>query len=57
MPLEQPAFCPHSKTLWTTSESPGAPPIHALCPWGKQTHKVYIHIYKHRNMNKKINSK
>ena len=39
------------KTRWTTSESPVARPIYTMCPGGKQTHKVYIHIYKRRNVN------
>ena len=45
------------ETLWTTSESPVARPIHDLCPGGKQTNKVYIQIYEHRDMNKICNSK
>ena len=45
------AFLRH---LRTPSESPVARPIHALCLGDKQTHKVYIHIYKHRDANKKM---
>ena len=45
------------RQLWTTSETPVARPTHALCPEGKQTHEVYIHIDKHRYVNKKCNSK
>ena len=45
------------RQLWTTFESPVARPIQALCPGSKQTHKVYMHIYKHRDVNKKSKSK
>ena len=57
LPLEKPAFLRYTKRSWTTFESPVARPIYALYPGGKQTHKVYMHIYKHRDVNKKCNSK
>ena len=35
-----------------TSEIAVARPIYALRPGGKQIHTVYIHIYKHRDVNR-----
>ena len=45
------------RQLWATFESPVSRSVFALCPGGKQTHKVYMHIHKHRDVNKKSNSK